>query len=288
MITYKTTALKDINIMNILDTDKILKNGIKIPAIGFGTWQLDNVQTYNAVKLAIKNGYRHIDTAFAYQNEKSVGKVLKDLNIDRKKVFITTKIPAEIKNYKDAQDCFYKSLYNMETEYIDLLLIHAPKPWKDFFSNSNNYDKENIEVWNLLEKVYKDGKVKAIGVSNFDIKDLENIINNCEIKPAVNQIRFFIGFYQKQLIDYCQSKEITVVGHSTFTAGKIFENKDIKNIALKNNVTVAQLCIKYAIQKNIIPLIRTTKQDRMIENIKIDFDINDNDISFLEGLQESR
>lgn len=274
--------------MNILEMVKILNNGIKIPAIGFGTWQLNDEQTYDFVKLAIKNGYRHIDTAFAYQNEKSIGKVLKELEIKRKDIFITTKIPAEIKNYNDAYSCFCKSLDNLESDYIDLLLIHAPKPWKDFFSNSISYDKENIEVWRMLEKVYKEGKVKAIGVSNFDIKDLENIINNCEIKPMVNQIRFFIGFYQKQLVDYCQKKDITLVGHSTFIAGKIFENNDIKNIALKNNVTVAQLCIKYAVQKDIIPLIKTTKPERMSENIKLDFDISDMDIEYLDNLQEMR
>ncbi|MDE5566120.1 MAG: aldo/keto reductase, partial [Anaeroplasmataceae bacterium] len=179
----------------IKDEYYILNNGIKIPKIGFGTWQTkDGDEAYEATLCALKSGYRHIDTAYIYGNEQSIGKAIKDSLIPRKELFITTKLPAEIKTYEEAFSYFEKSLKNLDLDYIDLYLIHAPWPWKEV---GKDCTAGNIEVWKAMIELYEAKKIRAIGVSNFHAKDIKALIEATDFVPTVNQIRYFIGNTQE-------------------------------------------------------------------------------------------
>jgi diketogulonate reductase-like aldo/keto reductase len=175
--------------------------------------------------MALKNGYKHIDTALAYGNEESVGKAIEDSNFLREEIFVTTKLPAEIKDYKSAEEAFLKSLKYLGLEYIDLYLIHAPWPWSNMGKDCKT---GNVEVYEVLEKYYKLGKIRAIGVSNFSPEDLDNIIDNCEIVPHVNQIGYFIGMDQTKTIEYCINKNIFIEAYSPLGIGYLLSNNDIK------------------------------------------------------------
>lgn len=168
-----------------------LTNGTTIPKVGFGTWQIPTSQTKQAVLDALSVGYRHIDTALVYGNEKQVGEAVKESGMKRDDVFVTTKLPAETKSYQGTLNDFNTSLSNPDLEYVDLYLVHAPQPWSQ---TGGNYDLENRDVWKAMEEIYKSGRAKAIGVSNFDANDLSNILNHSVIKPMVDQIQYYVGY----------------------------------------------------------------------------------------------
>ena len=178
-----------------------LSNGIKIPVLGLGTWFIDDDKVDNAVISAVKIGYRHIDTAQAYGNEKGVGAGIKNCGISREDLFVTSKVAAEAKTYDAAAKSIDESLEKMGLQYIDLMLIHSPQPWAEW-RDDKRYFEENIQVWKALEDAYMAGKIKAIGVSNFLIDDLENLLSHCEIKPMVNQLLIHIGNTPAELIAY--------------------------------------------------------------------------------------
>ena len=185
-----------------------LNNGIEIPSIGLGTWLIDNDKVANTIKNAVSVGYRHIDTAQAYENEEGVGIGIKECGIDRKDLFITSKIRAEYKDYDSAKKSIDESLKKLGLDYIDLMIIHSPEPWAEFRTSEKNYYKENLEVWRALEDAYSEGKLKAIGVSNFHIDDLQNIIDNCRIKPMINQVLSHVGQTPFEIIDFCNKEGI--------------------------------------------------------------------------------
>ena len=260
-----------------------LINGVEIPKIGFGTWQIPNGDVaYNSVSMALKNGYKHIDTALAYGNEESVGKAIEDSNFLREEIFVTTKLPAEIKDYKSAEEAFLKSLKYLGLEYIDLYLIHAPWPWSNMGKDCKT---GNVEVYEVLEKYYKLGKIRAIGVSNFSPEDLDNIIDNCEIVPHVNQIGYFIGMDQTKTIEYCINKNIFIEAYSPLGIGYLLSNNDIKDVAEKYEVSAAQICIRYLLQKGVVALPKSTHESRMIQNSCLDFEIKKGDMDFLDTIK---
>lgn len=268
----------------IKDEFFILNNNVKIPKIGFGTWQIPCDKATSAVISALNNGYRHIDNAIAYGNGKEVGEGIKKSLLARDEVFITSKIPAEIKNYKDAKKCIDEALQDLDVDYIDLMLIHAPRPWAQMHDSSIKLYQENIEVYRALEEAYKEGKLKAIGVSNFAIDDLENILNNCEIVPQVNQICIHIGNTPSNLIHYCEEHNILVEAYSPIATGRLLNNERIKSIADKYGVSIPQLCIKYCLEINTLPLPKSDNESHIKDNIKIDFEIKKEDIDFLSNL----
>ena len=189
-----------------------LNNGIAIPKIAFGTWQIENDSVTGAVKAALSVGYRHIDTAAAYENECGVGKALRESGLRREDVFITTKIPADVKTYEGAKSVIAASLKSLGTPYIDLMLIHSPKPWEELFGGSEKtYYEENLAVWKAMEEAVAAGQIRSIGVSNFEVSDLQNLIDHAEIKPAVNQIRIHIGHTPAEVISYCKANDIVVM-----------------------------------------------------------------------------
>lgn len=260
-----------------------LANGVKIPKVAFGTWQIPNEEAYNATLDALKAGYRHIDTADAYGNEEGVGKAIKDFGIKREDVFITTKLPAEIKSYDEALEHFEGSLKRLGVDYIDLYLIHAPWPWSE---QGKDCEKGNIEVWKAFIKLYNEGKVRSIGVSNFQPENIDNLIDATDFVPHVNQIRFFISNTQERITDYCQRRNILIEAYSPLATGKALLEDRIVEMANKYQVTPAQLCLRYCLERNTLPLPKSTHKERIIDNLKLDFKIEKDDLDILNHIDE--
>ena len=265
--------------------DFILHNGNKIPDLAYGTWLIKNEDAEQCVKTALEVGYRHIDTAQAYGNEEGVGKGLRASGLKRESIYVTTKVKAEHKTYKKAKASIDESLKKLGLDYIDLILIHCPQPWM-LFRSKRRFFKENIQVWKALEEAYKEGKVRAIGVSNFLIDDLENIMNNCEIKPMVNQILCHIGNTPIDVIKFCQENDIIVEAYSPIAHGRALENNNIKLMAEKYKVSIAQLCIQYTLQLDTISIPKASSRAHIEENFKLDFTISDDDMVELIKLNE--
>ncbi len=266
----------------IKDDVFVLNNGVKIPAIGLGTWQVaDGEECYNSCIFALRAGYRHIDTAFAYGNEASVARAIKDSGISRNDVFITTKLPADVKDYAGARAHFEASLKNLDTDHLDLYLIHAPWPWSDVGSD---HTAGNIEAWRAMIDFYNEGKVRAIGVSNFHAKDIEALIDATGFVPAVNQIRFFIGNTQDGIYDYCRERGILVEAYSPLATGAIVNDQYLCALAQKYGVSTSRLCIRYCIEKGTLPLPKSVNEGRIKENLLVDFRISDEDMRELDSL----
>ena len=262
-----------------------LLNGNMVPALAYGTWLIKNENAANCVKMALEAGYRHIDTAQAYGNEEGVGIGIRESGIKREDIYLTTKVMAEYKSYKKAKKSIDDSLKRLGVDYIDLILIHCPQPWV-LFRGKRRFFKENIEVWRALEEAYKEGKVKAIGVSNFLIDDLENIMNNCEIKPMVNQILCHIGNTPMDVIKFCQENNIVVESYSPIAHGAALNNQAIKAMADKYHVSIAQLCIQYTLQLDTISIPKASSKEHIEDNAKLDFEISEEDMIELIKLNE--
>lgn len=261
-----------------------LKNGVKMPKVGFGTWQIpDGDVCFTAVSQALKHGYRHIDTAAAYRNERSVGEAIKASGLKREDVFVTSKLQSHIKSYQETLDAFEKTLKELDMTYLDLYLIHAPWPWNEI---GKDCTEGNVQAYKAMEKLYREGKIRAIGVSNFSPEDLDNILKHCEIIPHVNQISFFIGNNQEETHRYCDAKGILVEAYSPLAIGYALSNQTIQDMAKKYNVTPAQLCIRYCIDKGTAPLPKSIHESRIIENTGLDFQIKKEDLDFLDTIKD--
>ena len=261
-----------------------LSNGLKIPKVGLGTWLIDNDKVEEVVECALEAGYRHIDTAQAYGNEEGVGKAIRKSNIARQDLFITSKIAAEAKTYQEAYDSINETLNKMGLDYLDLMIIHSPQPWQEF-RDDNRYFKENKKVWKALETAYQEGKVKAIGVSNFLKDDLENILTSCQIKPMLNQILTHISNTKTELIKFCKENDILVEAYSPIAHGAILKNENIIAMANKYNVSVARLCIRYIIQLGLVALPKASSKEHLIDNLKVDFEISEEDMEVLKAIK---
>lgn len=261
-----------------------LSNGIKIPKLGLGTWLLDDKQAAQAVRDAVSLGYRHIDTAQAYMNEAGVGEAIRSCGVAREELFITTKVAAEAKSYDAVAQSINESLAQLGLDYIDLLIIHSPQPWKEF-REENRYFEENKQVWKAMEDAYKTGKVKAIGLSNFLQDDVENILASCEIKPMVNQILAHVSNTPLELIEFCQKNDIVVEAYSPIAHGAILDHAEVRGIAEKYGVSVAQLCLRYGIQLGLVVLPKTANPDHMRNNAELDFVISDADMEALKNIE---
>lgn len=260
-----------------------LANGVEIPKLGLGTWFIDDSKVSDAICEAVKLGYRHVDTAQAYGNERGVGEGIRRCSLKRGEIFVTTKLAAEIKTYAEAVAAINESLEKMDIGYIDLMLIHAPQPWADF--RGGDYAQGNREAWRALEDAYKAGKLRAIGVSNFKEEDMENILSSCEIAPMVNQLLVHVSNTPLSLIEYCQSKGIIVEAYSPVAHGAILNNPEIVNMAAKYGVTAARLCIRYCLQLGTLPLPKTANPAHMEENAQVDFVISGQDMETLKAFK---
>ncbi|OJV18829.1 MAG: 2,5-diketo-D-gluconic acid reductase [Bacteroidetes bacterium 41-46] len=265
--------------MSILDSCYSLYNGLKVPKIGFGTWQIPDRLAVQAVKDALEVGYRHIDTALAYGNEKGVGEAIRGSEISRDEIFITSKLPAEIKGYDKALFSFEKTLENLGLEVLDLYLIHAPWPWTEM---GKDCTKENIESWRAFERIYKEGRVRSIGVSNFSVSDIKAVEDNSDTLPMVNQIAFYAGRTQDEIYNYCTDNRILVEAYSPLATGRALKDAFLNEIANSYGVSVPQLLIRFTLQKGTLPLPKTTSRERMISNLDVDhFDISEYDMERL-------
>jgi len=270
--------------MKTIQETYVLANGVKMPKVGFGTWQIPNgPEAYQSVSLALKHGYRHIDTAAAYRNEESVGQAIRDSKIPRSEVFVTTKLQSHIKTYDAALEAFEKSLQELKMDYVDLFIIHAPWPWSEM---GKDCSEGNVLAYKALEKIYKEGKAKAIGVSNFSVKDLQNILDHCEIVPHVNQISYFIGNNQAEVDAFCKKHNILIEAYSPLAIGYALSNEVIKEMAKKYDRTPAQICIRYCIEKGTAPLPKSTHESRIIENAQLEFEISKSDMAILDAIKE--
>ena len=268
----------------ILEEKFTLSNGVKIPKLGLGTWFINDKDVVEAVKEAARVGYRHIDTAQAYGNESGVGEGIKACGVKREELFVTTKLAAEVKSYKEAVASIDGSLKKLGLDYIDLMIIHSPKPWAKFLEDEP-YFEGNREAWKALEEACKTGKLRSIGVSNFEKRDIDNILSSSSVKPMVNQILAHISNTPKELIKYCQDKGILVEAYSPFGHGELFKNGEIKTVADKYNVSVSQLAIRYCLELDLLPLPKTGNPQHMKTNAEVDFVIAAKDMEFLENME---
>jgi diketogulonate reductase-like aldo/keto reductase len=268
----------------ILNEKFVLSNGVEIPKIGLGTWEISDEKVAQAVKDAVKIGYRHIDTAQGYGNERGTGEGIRDCGIKRENLFLTTKIDAAIKSYKGAVEGIDRSLKVLGLDYIDLMIIHSPKPWTEYH-NEDRYFEGNREVWKALENAYRAGKIRAIGISNFEKQDIQNILGNCSVRPMVNQILTHISNTPKKLIDYCQKNNILVEAYSPIAHGELLKNSQVKEMAEKYKASVPQLGIRYCLQLGLLPLPKTANPMHMRSNAEVDFVISENDMDFLRNIR---
>ena len=269
----------------ILEEKYTLSNGVKIPKLGLGTWFISDTDVVQAVVEATKLGYRHIDTAQAYQNERGVGEGIRASGVKREDLFVTTKLAAEVKSYDEAVASIEGSLKTLGLDYIDLMIIHSPRPWMEFQKNDPFYEG-NRDAWRALEDAYKAGKLRAIGVSNFEQADLANILSSCTIKPMVNQILAHISNTPAELIQYSQDQGILVEAYSPVAHGELMKNQEVKNMAEKYGVTVPQLGIRYTLQLGLLPLPKTANPAHMKTNADVDFVISDEDMEFLKNMEQ--
>ena len=261
-----------------------LNNGVKIPKLALGTWKIPDNEVASPVQTALKMGYRHIDTAQAYHNEKGVGQGIKDSGISRDQIFINSKVEAEIKNYQEAKKSIDETLTRMDLDYLDMMIIHNPQPWKEVNQSDDRHFEGNLETWRALTDAMKEGKLRAIGVSSFQPKDLQNLIDNSDVKPMVNQILCHIGATPKKLIDFCQKHDIVVESFSPVAHGEALTNNTIKSMAEKYQVSVAQLCIRYDWQLNTVVLPKSVNPEHMKQNSELNFEISDIDMKTLENI----
>ncbi|MCV3296218.1 MAG: aldo/keto reductase [Oenococcus sp.] len=260
-----------------------LKNGIKIPVVGFGTWQSNNgAEAYNAVKWALEAGYRHIDTAAVYGNEESVGKAIRDSGIKRDDLFITTKLwNYQRDSYEHTLQAFGDSLSRLGLDYVDLYLIHWPEP----IEYRDHWQSLNDNSWRAMEKIYRDGGTRAIGVSNFRETHINELLKTAEITPMVNQIFLNPGDQEKNLIKYNQDHKILTEAYSPLGTGQLLSRPDLKKIANKHNVSVAQILIRWNLEKGYLPLPKSTHQDFIKNNTQVfDFQLDSDDHRLLDQM----
>ena len=259
-----------------------LNNGVKIPQLGLGTWFIDDADVAEAVRAAAKLGYRHFDTAQAYGNERGVGEGVRTCGVPREELFVVSKVAAEHKTYEEAKAGIDETLKKMGLDYLDMMIIHSPQPWAKVNQCEDRYVEGNRAAWRALEDAYKEGKLRAIGVSNFQVGDLESLMKGCIIKPMVNQILLHISNTPLELVNYCQKNGIVVEAYSPIAHGVILHQPEIEAMARKYGVSVPQLCIRYALQLGTVALPKTANPAHMETNAQVDFTISAEDMETLK------
>lgn len=268
--------------------DNVLKlsNGVEIPQFGLGTWFIDDSTVADTVREAVKIGYRHFDTAQAYGNERGVGEGVRTCGIPREELFVVSKVAAEHKTYEEAKTGIDETLKKMGLDYLDMMIIHSPQPWIQVNQSDDRCVEGNREAWRALEEAYNAGKLRAIGVSNFQIGDIESLLETAKIKPMVNQILLHISNTPIELVEYCQSNGIVVEAYSPIAHGEIVSNPDIMAVARKYHVTVPQLCIRYTLQLGAVSLPKTANPEHMKSNAEVDFEISAEDMELLKHFKK--
>lgn len=260
-----------------------LNNGVKIPKLGLGTWFIPDDKAAQAVRDAAAIGYRHFDTAQAYGNERGVGEGIRSCGVARDELFVTTKLDAGIKSLAEARAAIDGSLQTLGLDTIDLMIIHSPQPWAEF-RKGEHFFEGNLEAWRALEEAHAAGKVRAIGLSNFEKIDMDNILEHGTIRPAVNQILAHVSNTPFELIKYIQGKDILVEAYSPFGHGEILSNEVLVAMASAYGVGTAQLAIRYCLQLGLLPLPKASSPAHMRSNADVDFQISDDDMETLRNV----
>lgn len=270
--------------MNKFETTFTAYNGVAIPPIAFGTWKIPPGRAaIAAVKEALKAGYTHIDTAPAYQNEESVGTAVIEAGADREKLFITSKLHNRDHGYETALAGFQKTLDLLRTDYLDMYLIHWPVP----HPHKDDWQEVLPQCWRAMEEEYNKGRIKAIGVCNCLPHHLEVILKSCTVKPMVNQIEVHPGFMQKEAVRFCKDNGILLEGWGPLANGKVFQSAGLKAIAEGAGRTVAQVCERWLLQHDILPLPKSVTPERIRENLDVfDFELSDADMAAIDGLTD--
>ena len=268
----------------ILEESYTLSNGVEIPRLGLGTWLVGDGDVAQAVEHALRIGYRLIDTAQAYDNESGVGDGIRSSGVKREEIFVTSKVAAEIKSYREAVASIDESLRKLGLDDIDLMLIHCPQPW-DEFGGAERYFAGNLEVWRALEEAHEAGKLRAIGVSNFEQPDIDNILESCDVAPMVNQILAHIGRTPAELIEYSQARGMLVEAYSPLGHGNLLKNETVAALAERYGVSLPRLAIRYALQLGLLPIPKSADPEHIETNARVDFEISKEDMDFLRNLE---
>ena len=260
-----------------------LNNGLEIPVIGFGTWKMEEgKECIDAVSHALKSGYTHIDTAAVYKNEKSVGDAIKASNMKREDLFITTKVWNTDRGYEETKKALQTSLDKLQMDYVDLYLVHWPVP----VDHKDNWEKINEETWRAMEEALEEGKVKAIGVSNFMPHHMDALLKTAKVKPVINQLYLNPSDAQEEIVNYNKELDILSEAYSPLGSGTIFSVEAIKGMAKKYNKSLAQIVLRWSIQKGFLPIPKSVTPKRIEENLNIfDFEITEEDMAILDKLK---
>lgn len=268
--------------MQSLNDTFILKNGVKIPCLGLGTYQTDGETTIAAIRFALERGYRLIDTAAAYGNEASVGRAIRESGRKREDVFITSKLRNACHGYRATKEAFAQTLSRLGTEYLDLYLIHWPNPLQ--FRSVGK--KATADTWKAFEELYRAGRIRAIGVSNFLPHHMGMLMETAAIEPMVNQLKLCPGITQTEAVQYCQSRGILVEAYSPFGTGSIFTVPEMRAMAEKYGKSVGQICLRWSLQMGFLPLPKSGNPARISENAEIfDFTLSQEDVAEIAALR---
>ena len=259
----------------------VLSNGVKMPNLAFGTFKVNEGDDVQIILDAIEAGYRHFDTAAFYNTEEALGKGLKKSGLPREEFFVTTKVWKTCMGYEGAKKSFEESLEKLDMDYVDLLLIHWPRP-----DAESDWKKLDIETWKAFEEIYKEGRAKAIGVSNFLNHHMQNILDNCEVVPMVNQIEFHPGYIQKDIVDFDKERGIVVEAWSPLGRERVFKDELLNELAEKYGKSVAQICLAFALQMGVVPLPKSSSVERMKQNMDIDFELEEEDFEKIVNMEE--
>lgn len=261
----------------------VLENGKKIPCIGYGTWKVTEEEAITCVKKALEVGYRHIDTAAFYGNEKPIGEAVRGSGLRRNQIFLTSKVWNQDRGYEKTMAAFQETLKNLGFSYLDLYLIHWPAAEHQF----TNWEEINADTWRALEQLYDEGKIEAIGVSNFKPHHLEALMKKAKIRPMVNQIEYHPGYPQTETVKYCKEHGILVEAWSPFGRGTVLENEVLQEIAEKYHRTTAQICLRWALQHGVLPLPKSSDENRQKINIQVfDFSLGEEDMKKIDEMPE--
>ncbi|MED5371996.1 MAG: aldo/keto reductase [Myxococcota bacterium] len=269
----------------LLQDTYTLANGVQIPKLGLGTWMISDDAVEGAVKAAVGMGYRHIDTAQAYENEAGVGRGIQGCGVPREQLFITTKLAAEIKDFAGAAAAIDASLQALGVDTIDLMLIHSPQPWMEF-GNPDRHIEGNRAAWRAMEAALEAGKLRAIGVSNFTQADLESLMETAKVKPMVHQLLAHISNTPTELIAFCEAQGMLVQAYSPIAHGELFKNQQVAQMAERYGVSIPQLSIRYCLELGLLPLPKTANPDHMRDNAAVDFQISEQDMATLKALPQ--
>ena len=273
---------------NIYGSNKIeryvLNNGVEIPAVAFGTYKAADGKSADVIRAAIGAGYRYFDTASFYGTETYLAEAIRESGISRGEFFIASKLWKDEMGYENVKSAFERTLNNLRTDYLDLYLIHWPLPEPGY----KEWRQLNKETWRAMEELYEAGKIRAIGLSNFLPHHIENILKDCRVRPAVDQIEYHPGYSQEAVVNYCRERGILVQAWSPIGRSRVLDEPLVKELAAKYDVSPAQICLKFAVQRNIIPLPKSSSEDRMRENLDLySFELEQDDIWRLSTMPQT-